>query len=164
MKSKTRKLSIIIIVMMLSIGMTAQKVEGMKVGLKDLKEALKKQSDCSYCSQAYHFINSVKRIQADVKKLASSKPKKKGKTTKKLSKRLEAFAKYAGEEWKGLSVELQMDKPSSEASKNTIKLQLHLESIQGAIEPTELDQIESIRTSLKRIKELYTEITNTLKS
>ncbi|TYA74940.1 hypothetical protein [Seonamhaeicola marinus] len=151
----------VIIMMLLSMGVSSQ--ETMKVSFKDLKDVFKKPSNCTYCSEAYHFVNAIQSMKSDLKRLVAAKPKKKGKIQKRLSRKLETFVKHSAEEWRGLSIELQNSSKDSEARKSTVKLQLHLESIQEALYPPELGVIESVRTSLERIKELHKTISETLK-
>lgn len=147
------------LLLMVSMSVTAQKT--MEIGFKSIKEIFK-ESDCNYCSKAYHFVNSVKRIKADVKRLVGLKSKKRGKITKRLSSRLKTFTESSSEQWRGLSIELQNSGTNSEASRQTIRLQLHLESIQETLYAPEFGAIETIRESLDRIGDLQKQIKKTL--
>ncbi|PKV50824.1 hypothetical protein ATE84_2891 [Aquimarina sp. MAR_2010_214] len=156
--------------MMLLIGMlllstasiTAQKID---FSIKEVVEAFKKETDCSFCLKAFSFAKTIKQIHRIAHDLKNLKPKKKRKKLKRLQKTLDGFMVSSNMEHQGLSEQLN----HSEGTKreNTVTRLITLKSYSREIirlfeTSPDLANESTLQETKKHMIQLHEAIGNTL--
>ncbi len=156
--------------MMLLIGMlllstasiTAQKID---FSIKEVVEAFKKETDCSFCLKVFSFAKTTKQITQVVSDLNGLKPKKKHKKLKRLHKTLDRFIANSHLEHQGLSEQLNHSEGIKRESTVTrlITLKSYSKEIIRLFETSpDLANESTLQETKKHMVQLHEAIGNTL--